>query len=522
MPTLSVRRPFAFLGLSGAILCSSVLSTAHADVKLPAIFSDNLILQRNQPLPIWGTADPGEKVTVTLADSKAETTAGADGKWLVKLPARAAGENLELNVQGKNAVTFKNVVMGDVWICSGQSNMAFLVAGARNVKADIDAANYPNIRLFTVGRLPIDVPQTDTKGSWVPTTPRDAAAFSAVGYFFGREIHQKTGVPIGLIHTSWGGTPAEAWTSKDKLRTLPELKPLLDNWDARVANAPAAKEKYEKETLPAWEAAVAQAKAEGKPEPRKPNPPQDAESPSRPANLFNGMINPLIPFAIKGAIWYQGESNAGAATVYRTLFPAMITDWRTRWGQGDFPFFWVQLANYQKVQTVPVEEGQSGWPMLREAQAMTLSLPHTGMATAIDLADADNPGDIHPKNKQDVGKRLAGIALSTEYGIPTPGAGPSYTGMMVEGGKIRLKFNNTNGGLKANGDTLKGFAIADDTGPWQWADAVVDGNSVVVSSAAVAAPTRVRYDWAINPIGNLVNGDGLPAYPFRTDTGSKQ
>jgi sialate O-acetylesterase len=228
------------------------------------------------------------------------------------------------------------------------------------------------------------------------------------------------------------------------------------------------------------------------------------------------MINPMIPYAIKGAIWYQGESNSGRAKEYATVFPAMINDWRTRWGQGDFPFLFVQLANYQAVQTKPVEPG--GWPTIRESQARTLSLPHTGMATAIDLADADKPGDIHPKNKQDVGKRLAAVALATEYGQQVPYSGPAFDKFTVEGGKIRIRYKYTDGGLQIHGDKLNGFAIAGDTGDWQWADASVDGDSVVLSSPNVPNPTKVRYDWAINPIGNLYNGAGFPALPFRTDT----
>lgn len=491
---------------------------AQADLKLNPLFTPNMVLQRDRLIPVWGSADAGETVTVSLGKTQATATADAAGHWEALLLPQQATTGLTLTVTGKNTVVLPNVAVGDVWVCSGQSNMEFPVARSKGAAADIAAAKFPQIRLFTVARNAMGEPQTEVKGHWDVCTPETVKGFSAVGFFFGRELHQKLGIPIGLIHSSWGGTPAEAWTSRAALEASPDLSPIVTRWDKIVADFPAALEKYQKEALVKWQADADKAKAAGQPEPRKPAEPTSPYSANRAANLFNGMIAPLIPFGIKGVIWYQGESNTGNPEQYRTLFPTMIRDWRSRWGQDVFPFYWVQLANYQGVQKEPVEPG--GWPMLREAQTRTLPLPQTGMALAIDLADADNPGDIHPKNKQDVGKRLALVALAKTYGGTNPYSGPVFDTMEVTGGKARLTFKMTDGGLKARGEKLTGFAISGADGVWKWADASIDGSSVVLSSTEVAVPVAVRYDWANNPIGNLYNGAGLPAVPFRTDVDS--
>lgn len=503
--------------------------SAHADVKLSAMFSDNMVLQRNKNVPIWGTADPGEAVTVKMGDKAiAKTVAGPNGQWRVALPPQAAARSLILSVTGKNALVLNNVAVGEVWLCSGQSNMGFVMSRLNNADAEVQAASNPDIRLFNVPHNSQLEPQKDVKGQWDVCSPTVAKDISAVAYFFGRELQQKLGVPVGLIHSSWGGTVAEAWTSREALDAVPELKPIVVATDQRKASYPAELEKYNNETLPAWQAAADAAKAEGKPAPKKPGLPNPPTDQNRSSNLYNGMIAPVLPYGIKGVIWYQGESNAGRATQYRTLFPTLIKDWRSRFGQGNFPFYWVQLANYQAVQTAPVElggsvtpGGRNGWPLLREAQSLTLALPNTGMATAIDLADAANPSDIHPHNKQEVGRRLALIALTKDYGQHVPFEGPTFVSMSLEGGKARLKFRATEGGLKARGEKLTGFAIRGEGGDWKWADAVIEGDTVVVSNAEVAAPVAVRYGWASNPIGNLINGSDLPALPFRTDTASQ-
>ncbi len=497
---------------------SALPSAAVANVKLPALFASNLVLQRDRAVPVWGLADPGEKITVTFDKASTQAVAGADGKWKVLLKPHAAAEALTLTVAGKNTITLENIAVGEVWFCSGQSNMGFSVARSRKSSAEIAASSDPGLRLFTFGRKPIDTPQTDVAGTWAVAGPDTVGNFSGVAYFFGRELRRSLRVPVGLIHSSWGGTTAEAWTSASALSAKPDLKTLITTWDQRIAtySEEESRRNYETNVLPRWQAQVEKAQAEGKRPPSKPAAPvPPAVNPNRPANLYNGMVAPVIPYGIKGVIWYQGESNAGRAEQYRTLFPTLIRDWRERWGQGDFPFLWVQLANYRAVQTAPVEN--DGWPFLREAQARTLELPRTGMATAIDLADADNPGDIHPTNKQDVGRRLALVALATEYKQNVAYSGPMFEKMTAEGPKAWLSFKHTEGGLKPQGDKLRGFAVSGADGVWHWADAEIQGNTVVVSSPSVDKPTAVRYGWASNPIGNLYNGAGLPAIPFRTD-----
>jgi sialate O-acetylesterase len=520
--------------LSLGLACAILNGTAHADVKLSSMFTDNMVLQRDISIPVWGTADPGEAVLVKLGESNdetngktnaARTVAGKDGQWKVMLAPQGVAKSLQLTATGKNVLAFRNVALGDVWLCSGQSNMGFSVERATNAVDEIKAADFPDIRLFGAAHAAMLTPQSDLKGKWEVCSPQTVGSFSAVAYYFGREIHRSTGVPIGLINSSWGGTVAEAWTSREALEKAPDLKGLVEIADKLRESYPANKEKYDKETLVTWQAAVDAARAQGKTIPTKPSPPTLPTDQNRATNLYNGMIAPIVPYGIKGVIWHQGESNARRAEQYRTLFPTLIRDWRNRFGQGDFPFYWVQLANYRALQSEPVEmvnaslaAAKDDWPMLREAQARTLLLPKTGMATAIDLADTDKPGDIHPHNKQDVGKRLALIALAKDYGIKTPFSGPTFVSSQVQGNKMHLTFKATDGGLKAKGDKLAGFAIAGASGDWKWADATIEGDDVVVSSAEVKAPVAARYAWATNPIGNLINGAGLPAVPFRTDT----
>ncbi len=496
-----------------AVLSYLLVPCAHGDVSLPSILSDHMVLQRGATVPVWGTADPEESVTVTLGAQKATATAGPDGRWKVRLqPVKGPGP-VELTVAGKNAITIRDVLIGTVWVCSGQSNMQWAVGQAKNAAAEIAQADYPRIRLFTVPRrVAAYEPQTDCQGSWVLCSPKTVGGFSAVGYFFGRDVHKKTDVPVGLIHTSWGGTPAEAWTSHETLAAYPALKPILTRWAERATNFPVAKAEYEKR-LKQWTQQAEKAKAEKKKAPAKPRAPSSPDQhPHWPAGLYNGMIAPLIPFAIKGAIWYQGESNAGRAYQYRTLFPAMIRDWRQAWGQGDFTFLFVQLANFRAVEPEP---GESDWAELREAQTMTLALPRTGMAVAIDIGEA---GDIHPKNKQEVGRRLALAAHAIAYGHDIPYSGPMYHYMAVEGKQIRIYFTHTDGGLMCTGGELKGFAIAGRDRKFVWAQAKIEGDTVVVSNDTIQEPVAVRYAWAINPICNLYNKANLPASPFRTDS----
>jgi sialate O-acetylesterase len=332
-----------------------------------------------------------------------------------------------------------------------------------------------------------------------------------VAYFFGRELHKNLGVPIGLIHTSWGGTPAEAWTRRGVLKADPDFKPILQRYDEAVAKYPQAKQEHERK-LEEWKQAVEKAKTEGTRAPGRPGEPLGPGHPHSPSGLYNAMISPLLPYGIAGAIWYQGESNAGRAYQYRKLLPAMIKNWRDDWGLGDFSFIFVQLANFMAVKPEP---GDSSWAELREAQSMTLALPNTGMAVIIDIGEAN---DIHPKNKQDVGKRLALWALANTYKQALEYSGPVYKSSKTEGNRIILTFDDVGGGLMAAPEPpLKGFAIAGADHKFVWADAAIEGNTVVVSSDTVSEPVAVRYAWADNPVCNLYNKEGLPASPFRTD-----
>ncbi|MBI1929950.1 sialate O-acetylesterase [Candidatus Poribacteria bacterium] len=503
-----------FNWLIGLLLgCSLLITSATiAEVKLPAVIGDNMVLQQHAKVPIWGTADPGEQITVSLGAQQVATTADNEGRWMVSLNSLDAGGPFEMTIAGNNTLTLRNVLVGEVWVCSGQSNMQWSVKASADAEGEIAAADYPMIRLFSVKRTVAEGPLPDTEGSWGACSSQTVGDFSAVGYFFGGELHKMLDVPVGLIHSSWGGTPAEAWTSRPALESEPDFKPILDRWEQILAEYPQAKQKYE-DQLAEWKQAAEAAKAEGKPEPRRPGAPLGPDHPHRASGLYNGMIAPLIPYAIQGVIWYQGESNADRAYQYRKLFPAMIQDWRSAWKHGDFPFLFVQLANWRETKPEPVE---SDWAELREAQLMTLTLPKTAIAVAIDIGDA---ADIHPKNKQEVGRRLALAAQSIAYGKEVVYSGPIYASMTTEGNKVRLRFMpHTADGLMAKGDEpLKGFAIAGQDHKFVWADARIDGDTVVVWSDQVPHPVAVRYAWADNPVCNLYNKAGLPASPFRTD-----
>jgi len=632
-----------------------------ADIRLPAIIGDNMVLQRGEKVLIWGWADPGEQIIAHTSWYRAErrVVAGQDGKWRLKVNVPKAGGPYEMTLTGKNVLTLRNIVPGEVWVCSGQSNMEWPVQAAADGEREVAAADFPNIRLFTVQKKTADAPQEDCVGQWSPCSPQTVAGFSAVGYFFGRHLQKELNVPIGLINTSWGGTVAEAWTSSKTLERMPEFKALMDQIAQARANPESSMKKYQEDTAQ-WQRKIESAGAQGtgcivldfddspwqemelpvlweqaglasfdglvwfrktievpdswvgkelslelgpiddmdttwvngvkvgahgeagqwqaarqykvaadvikagrnviavqvldtgggggiygRPEqmrlkpagagedtaislagkwrykvaadlasmPPQPKAPMWVNNPNAPTVLYNGMIAPLIPFGIRGAIWYQGESNADRAHQYRDLFPAMITDWRRNWDSGSFPFLFVQLANYMATRPDP---GDSAWAELREAQLRTLSLRNTGMATIIDIGEAN---DIHPKNKQDVGKRLAQWALARTYGKRNVVcSGPLYRAMRIEGNKVTLRFDYTNGGLVArDGGPLAGFAIAGFDRKFVWADARIQGETVVVSSDQVSQPAAVRYAWADNPVCNLYNGAGLPASPFRTD-----
>ncbi len=474
--------------------------TTRADIRLPSIIGDNMVLQSGDIVRIWGWADPNEQIAVSVSWRTTSWTipAGDDGKWMFRMPAPDAGGPYEMTLKGKNTVTVKNILVGEVWVCSGQSNMQWPVKQSANAEQEIAAATYPKMRLFSVERKVAETPQDNCVGKWVECSPQTVGDFSAAAYFFGRELHKELNVPVGLIHTSWGGTPAESWTSPATIEENVLFEPIVARF---------------KEAMAKWKTDVEKAKAEKTKTPPRPSEPLGPGSPWTPAGLYNAMIAPLTSYTIRGAIWYQGESNAGRAYQYRDLFPAMIKSWWKAWPQSDFPFLYVQLANYMQTKDEP---GESAWAELREAQLMTLGLPDTGMAVIIDIGEPDN---IHPKNKQDVGRRLALWALANMHDKNIVCSGPLYKSMESKDNKIVLRFDRVGGGLVAKGDgPLKGFAIAGEDHKFVWADARIEGDTVVVSSDKVAQPVAVRYAWADNPVCNLYNKASLPASPFRTDT----
>ncbi|MEK0450080.1 MAG: hypothetical protein RL088_2348 [Verrucomicrobiota bacterium] len=494
---------------------------AIADVRLPAIISDNMVLLQETKANVWGWADSGETVTVKLGGQSVSTKADEKGKWSLKLAGLKPGASGEMTVSGKNTLTVKNVAVGEVWLASGQSNMEWVVKNAKDAEKEIAGCNFPDIRVFTVAKKGSETPLEDVSGKWSIATPADAPTFSAVGYFFVRELHQKLKVPVGLIHSSWGGTPVETWIPASGMKTNAAFE---EHWKRKLAAYPQAKAEYE-EKLKVFKDEAEKAKTEGKPAPKAPRAPDGPDALySAPMGLFNGMIAPLTPYTIRGAIWYQGESNAGLNNrgnmeLYTKLFSTMILAWRFEFAraqaipreESEFSFLFVQLANYFPKREQPAD---SYWAQIREAQLNTLEVPRTEMAVTIDLGEAN---DIHPKNKQDVGKRLALAALAATYFEEIPYSGPIYGGMQAEDGKIRLNFSHADGLKAADGDKIKGFAVAGEDKVFHWADVTLEGDHVVVSSPKVPAPVAVRYGWADNPDCNLVNGAGLPASPFRTD-----
>jgi len=638
---------------------------AHAAFRLPALFGDHMVVQRDRPIPVWGWDRPGQTVTVTFDGRSRHTTCDADGRWRVQLPAHRAGASFDLVVDGSQSVRLRNVAVGEVWFCAGQSNMEWPVKWSSDAARELDRADHPAIRLFTLPKRCAVAPQVDTPGTWHPCTPASVASFSAVAYAFGRDLQRRLELPVGLITAAWSGTGIDAWSSREALLDEPLRHAMmttfvnsLQDYDAALADYHTRFRAWQDAHLPSdpgntgyaagwadpasdtadwpvmqtpctWQSAGltfngvvwfrravdippawagrdlvlspgicddydttyfdnVPVGATGRETPRtwqvprrytvpgtrvkagrhviairildhlggggltgpadrmflapagapdterieltggwryrvehtfgtvrapgSPMPPPDPENPNAPAALFNGMVAPVIPFGIRGVIWYQGEANAPEAWTYRTLFPNLIGDWRAKWKQGDFPFLFVQLANHQARRDQPVD---SQWAELREAQRVTLQVPHTAMAVAIDIGEAD---DVHPKNKREVGRRLAQAALAHAYGhtdvVPS---GPLYRSHRIADGAIRIGFDGLGGGLVCKGDALTGFAIAGEDRRFVWAEAEIVGDVVVISSPAVPRPAAVRYAWADNPACALYNRAGLPASPFRTD-----
>ena len=632
-----------------------VAGVASAELRLSGMFSDHMVVQQRRTVPVWGWAKPKARVLVHLDRNTATTTALDDGSWAVRMPILPDVGPYELRVESDGkTVTVKDIVPGEVWICSGQSNMEWNVANSANAQEEIAAAKFPQIRHLAVPKAISPTPKSDfAAAKWQICSPETVAGFTAVGYYFARELNQKLETPIGLIHSSWGGTVAEAWTSGEALKELDNFKGSVAAIDTLIKELPAKQKAYNEaqgKWQAAWDAALKEKLDWGKPDlddskwktmklpqnwegaglpnfdgvvwfrrtveipeawagkeatiklcpvddydwtyvngkevghstvwnlprsyplapelvkagkmtisvrvydgvggggfhgdgkllrleqkdqepislagdwrwsrgplmekvPPRPTAPPYTSNPNEPTALYNAMIAPLLRPRIAGAIWYQGESNVGRGAQYETLFPAMISDWRSQWKQGDFPFYFVQLANFMAPRDTPAD---SAWARLRDAQRKTLKLPNTGMAVIIDIGDEK---DIHPRNKQDVGKRLAAQALAKTYGADSTPSGPLFKAHKVEGKTIRLSFDHIGGGLVASdGKPLKYFAIAGKDKVFHWADAKVDGESVIVSSGKVAEPVAVRYAWADNPVGcNLANKAGLPASPFRSD-----
>jgi sialate O-acetylesterase len=490
---------------------------ARADVAPAALFTGGAVLQRDKPVPVWGKADAGEKVSVTFAGQKISTTTAADGRWMVLLePLATSSESADLVIAGKNTVTVHDVVVGEVWLCSGQSNMEWPVARAMNAEAEIAAANFPLLRHVRIEHVVAEAPadRVATSG-WQAATPQTVGGFTAVGYFFAREIHQKLGVPIGLVHSSWGGTPIESWLSPAALASDPAFAVANERWRQTLAEFPARNAAYEQQ-LAEWNAAAAAANAKGpaeaaafakqKPRPRAPRGAGDSWTPT---GLFNGMIAPLVPYALRGALWYQGESNAEHAPEYHALFAAMIRAWRGHFGQGEIPFYWVSLAAY-----APADPTNRTYAFLREAQTKTLALPNTGQALAIDLGD---PKNIHPTNKQEVGRRLALLAKNRDYGIVGDDTGPTFAGATREGTTMRVRFSHAGGGLIAREKPVQALELAGADRVFYPADGRIERDTLIVTSPKVREPVAVRYAFTNAPEANLFSGAGLPAVPFRSD-----
>ncbi|MGB6431994.1 MAG: sialate O-acetylesterase [Candidatus Acidiferrales bacterium] len=483
--------------------------TVRAEVKPAALFSDHMVLQSGMRVPIWGTAGPGEKVTVTFENQKKSVIAGADGKWMVRLSKLTAGGPFEMTIAGDNTITVKDILVGEVWLASGQSNMAFTVskqhasyAGLLNEDQEIAAANYPQIRMFT-GKTAKDYePQSEIEGQWLVCSPETVGDFSAVGYLFARDLQKVLDAPVGIVTEAYGASTAESWIRRDAIASDPLLRPMLEKFDAL--------EEFYRDNPNATTAQAPPAPQTLNARPGAPGPLRDpVQDQHEPTVLFNGMINPVIPYAIRGVIWYQGESIVGGesgVTLYAHVMDTLVTDWRKLWGEGNFPFYVVQLAALKNV---------SNNPVVREAQAAVLSLPNTGMAVTIDIGDPDN---VHPKNKEPLGDRLSRIALAKTYGREIEYSGPVYESMTVEANAIRVKFSHVDGGLVAKDGPLKWFQIAGADQKFVDAEATIDGDTVVVHSPEVTAPVAVRYAWDNYPEGcNLYNAAGLPAAPFRSD-----
>ncbi|QHI69847.1 sialate O-acetylesterase [Tichowtungia aerotolerans] len=519
------------------LLCLIIGSaTCFAELNIADVFSDHMVLQREKPVPVWGRADAGTLVTVEFAGQKKTAVTDSSNHWKVLLdPMAASSEPRVLQVSDSEfQVSLSDVLVGEVWLCSGQSNMGFPLSKAMNAEAEIRAADYPEIRLLKVEQRLDCVPRDYCEiwgGGWMHCSPEVAERFTAVGYFFGRELHKQLGIPIGLIQSAWGGSRIEAWTDWSRMKNDPVAGHLLPLWEDMIAGIPDYHQNFASyaEAFDArarelakqkkdWEAAKREAiknrKRFKEPMP-KADPLLTPGNKHTPASIYNAMIVPLAPYALRGAIWYQGESNSSRPITYRAQLPLMIQNWRDLWGDQKMPFYVVQLANLGPQQQNPVESS-AGFADLRDAQQFTVQNdPHMALATAVDIGES---GDIHPKNKQEVGRRLALPALNRIYGKSYEDSGPVFESLKQDGNSLWLTFSHAGGMHAKGGDELKGFAIRSESGQWVWAKARIEGDRIELSADGVVAPVAARYSWARNPIGNLMNSAGLPAIPFRTDS----
>jgi sialate O-acetylesterase len=506
--------PFMIKFISYLIAVILITNSAFADIKLPSIITAGMVLQQKSKITLWGWADPGEQVEISNGWSKSITKVKADmqGNWKAVVNTIVAdGKPYTLTFKGKNTIEVKNVLLGEVWLCSGQSNMEFTMAkgplsyetGVNDFESELAKVHYPNIRMYTIPETASDTALIDTKGSWQEANPQNARRFSAVAYYFGLEIYKKTNTPIGLISSAWGGTEAEAWTRKDILIGDADLNIIVAKWDQRVKDYPQAVKKYA-DALTQWKLDTATAKKQNSPLPKAPGRPTIADA-HAPGKLYNGMIAPIISYTIKGVTWYQGEANASRAYQYRKLLPALIKNWRDDHHNENMPFYFVQISPHASQNAE-----------IREAQLMTYrSVAHTGIVVTTDNGDSIN---IHPRNKEIVGQRLALWPLTHDYGFKNlPYSGPLYKDMKIEGGQIRIMFDEIGAGLEAKDGSLNEFTVAGDDQVFHAAQATIDGSTVIVTSTLVNKPVAVRFAWHAVPKPNLYNKAGLPASPFRTD-----
>lgn len=502
------RLLFLFLILSPSL-------SSYAIISLPDIIGGGMVLQRNQSVPVWGMASPGEKVSLTFSGQKHEVVADASGRWMVWLSAMpASSEPRTMEITGTNRLELENILVGEVWLCTGQSNMQWTLRQSAGGEEAIAQADFPEIRLFNVSRSVAFGREKGKLATWKVCSPESVPDFSGAGYFFGLELYRSLKVPVGLINSSYGGSQAEAWTPVEYLAASDDLRPCIEREKIWEAERPQVKEKFERD-IKEWEQAAELARAKGEDVPRRLRVPDALRDYRIAASIYNTMIEPLIPFAIKGAIWYQGESNEERAEQYELLLPTMIRSWREKWEQGDFPFGIIQLPNFRDHASEPEDQA---WSHIREAQRRTsANTPHTGLIVTIDLGEAD---DIHPTNKLDVGKRMSSWALAEVYGRNLTGSGPVFSGIRIKSKKVVVLFDKVGKGLEiCEGKELTEFVVAGEDGKWHWAKAKISGrDKVIVWSEKVRKPIAVRYAFNNNPEQpNLSNDSCIPASPFRSD-----